>query len=227
MRNGHPVARTGNVHATRFVRLGILTLAVAGALAACSTPAAPSNGVATLDSPSPDASSSADTSAGASLSPDDVYQQMLAYSQCMRSHGVPTFPDPVNNGGQIGLMLQGGPGTGLDPNSTTFKAADEACHSLMPAPKTGTDGQVPEKAREQALQFSQCMRSHGVPDFPDPQFSNGGISIGGGEQKGTSLDPNSATFQAAQKACESLMPGFGGGGTTTQSNGSPTSSSQP
>ena len=207
--------------------------AVAGAilavlLAACSGAGPSTNGVATLDSPSPDASASADAGAGASLSPDDVYEQMLAYSQCMRSHGVPAFPDPVNNGGQIGLMLQGGPGTGLDPNSTTFKAADESCHALMPAPKTGTDGQVPEKAREQALQYSQCMRSHGLPDFPDPQFSSGGISIGGGEgQKGAGLDPNSATFQAAQQACESLMPGFGGGGTTTQSNHGPTSSSQP
>jgi len=227
MRNGHPAARTGIVHATRFVRFGILTLTIAGVLGACSASAAPSNGVATLDSPSPDASASADASAGASLSPDDVYQKLLAYSQCMRTHGVTAFPDPVNNGGQIGLMLQGGPGTGLDPNSTTFKAADEACHSLMPAPKTGTDGQVPEKAREEALQFSQCMRSHGVPDFPDPQFSDGGISIGGDGTKGAGLDPNSATLQAAQKACESLMPGFGGGGTTTQSTGTPTSSSQP
>ncbi len=199
-------------------------------LAACGGSNQPSNGVARLDSPSPDASSSADAgavaSAGASLSPDDVYQAMLAYSQCMRSHGVASFPDPVNQGGNIGLRISGGPGTGLDPDSATFKAAQQACQSLIPAPKAGTGGQIPEKAREQALQFSQCMRDHGLPDFPDPQFSNGGVSIGGPGQKGAGLDPNSATFQAAQQACESLMPGLSGG-STRDSSGAPTSSSQP
>jgi hypothetical protein len=52
------------------------------------------------------------------------------------------------------------------------------------------------------------MRAHGLPDFPDPVFSNGGarITIGGGK-KGGGLNPNSPVFQAAQKACQSLMPG--------------------
>ncbi len=61
----------------------------------------------------------------------------------------------------------------------------------------------------QALKFSACMRSHGVPSFPDPQFSGGhvGIRIQGGP--GTGLDPRSPIFQAAQKACSAEVPGFG------------------
>jgi hypothetical protein len=51
------------------------------------------------------------------------------------------------------------------------------------------------------------MRSHGVPNFPDPQFSGGGVRIGG-----TGLDPNSPQFTAAQKACQSKLPGKPGGG---------------
>jgi hypothetical protein len=41
------------------------------------------------------------------------------------------------------------------------------------------------------------MRSHGVPDFPDPTFSNGNIG-----QRG--IDPRSPQFEAAGKACASL-----------------------
>jgi hypothetical protein len=64
----------------------------------------------------------------------------------------------------------------------------------------------------QALQFSQCMRAHGVPNFPDPQFnSNGGISLHISANSG--IDPNSPIFKAAQQACQSLLPGANGGTT--------------
>jgi hypothetical protein len=49
-----------------------------------------------------------------------------------------------------------------------------------------------------ALKFSQCMRSHGIKDFPDPTAS-GSIGTGGN-------DPNAPRFQAAQKACNHYLP---------------------
>jgi hypothetical protein len=56
-------------------------------------------------------------------------------------------------------------------------------------------------ARQQAmLQFSQCMRAHGLTNFPDPQFSGGGISIKI-NGAGLGLAPNSPAFQSAQRAC--------------------------
>jgi hypothetical protein len=56
-----------------------------------------------------------------------VLAQLLKYSQCMRSHGVTSFPDPTRNGGGVGLQV-----TGIDPNSPIFQRAQKACGSLQP-----------------------------------------------------------------------------------------------
>lgn len=190
-------------------------------LAACGSPTA-SNGVARLGSP--DAGGS-----GASAAPSassDPYQQMLAYAACMRSHGLADFPDPVpaGNGQGGGFQIQGGPGSDLDPNSATMKAAMDACKSLMPTPPAGAGpGGSDSQGLQQALAYSKCMRDHGLTDFPDPQVSSdgGGISL----KAPAGLDLNSPTFQAAQQACQSLMPGGAGGGAT--STGGPIPSTQP
>jgi hypothetical protein len=58
------------------------------------------------------------------------------------------------------------------------------------------------KAKQQALAFSACMRKHGLPDFPDPTFSGGGVQMGIQSKPGSDLNPNSPTFQAAQQACQ-------------------------
>jgi hypothetical protein len=150
----------------------------------------------------------------------------------MRSHGVTSFPDPVAQaGGGISLTIKGGAGTDLDPNSSTFQAAQQACQSLLPALKGGTTGgQVDPQVRQQALAFSQCMRDHGVTDFPDPQFNGNGVILGGGGQ--VKIDPSSPTFQAAQQACQSLLPGSGGtiksgSSSDSGSSGGPSTTSQP
>jgi hypothetical protein len=61
------------------------------------------------------------------------------------------------------------------------------------------------------LKFSACMRSHGLADFPDPTVSDGGVQLSLGNKRSSSLNPDSPVFQAAQKACQSLMPGPPGG----------------
>jgi hypothetical protein len=54
------------------------------------------------------------------------------------------------------------------------------------------------------LEFSSCMRSHGVSNFPDP-------SPGGGFQIGPiGINQQSPAFRSAQQSCEKLL---GGGGT--------------
>jgi hypothetical protein len=134
----------------------------------------------------------------------------LAYSKCMRSHGVPNFPDPGANGD---LRLNAGPGTGIDPNSATFKAAQQACKSLLPTPSA----EEQQRDYETLLKFAKCMRDHGISDFPDPQ-PNGGLRIKAGQ--GSDLDPNSPTFRAAQQACKKYLPGGGPGkGGTVTGNG--------
>jgi hypothetical protein len=132
----------------------------------------------------------------------------LAYAQCMRAHGVADFPDPNSQGG---FALQGGPNSDLNPNSSTFQQANEDCQRFTPASGLGhgpSPAQVAQ-AQAQALKFSQCMRSHGIADFPDPVFHSGGggISISIKAGPGSDLTPNSPTFQAVQTACQKLLPG--------------------
>jgi hypothetical protein len=62
-------------------------------------------------------------------------QQMLAFSACMRAHGLKDFPDPSNGG----LRIQVHPGSDLDPNNPTFQKAQQACQKYLPfKPTPGT-----------------------------------------------------------------------------------------
>jgi hypothetical protein len=57
--------------------------------------------------------------------------------------------------------------------------------------------------------FAECMRENGVRKFPDPDAS-GGLTIDG-VANGSSVDPNSAAWKKAIRACKDLEPpGFTG-----------------
>jgi len=45
------------------------------------------------------------------------------------------------------------------------------------------------------------MRTHGVPNFPDPISAGAGVQLSGG------IDPQSPAFRSAQGVCQKLMPG--------------------
>jgi hypothetical protein len=64
--------------------------------------------------------------------------------------------------------------------------------------------------------FARCFRSHGVPNFPDPQL------VGGRTLKLTiqRLEGDNPRFRAAQRACNHLLPNGGGSGSqeTAQQN---------
>jgi len=132
----------------------------------------------------------------------------LAFARCMRSHGVPNFPDPTTGSGgglEIRATQRAGSGpslkvNGVSVNAPAFQSAQQACHPLLP--NGGKPPQLSASQKQAMLQFSQCMRTHGVPGFPDPTFSGGrvGIQIRGGA--GGGLDPNSPAFQTAQKDCQ-------------------------
>jgi hypothetical protein len=59
--------------------------------------------------------------------------KLLKFSQCMRANGIPDFPDPSGNG----LQLSGGPGSDLNPNNPTFKAASKTCAKKAGVPGLG------------------------------------------------------------------------------------------
>jgi hypothetical protein len=87
----------------------------------------------------------------------------LAYSECMRSHGVPNFPDPSSGGG---IHLS----SGTNAQAPAFKSAQQACTKLLPGSGPGSQ-HLSEQDKIQMLEISQCMRRHGVAGFPDPTLS--------------------------------------------------------
>jgi hypothetical protein len=147
-------------------------------------------------------SSSGGSPAASGSSPaSSAYAKGLAYTQCIRAHGAPNFPDP-NSQGQF--VIPNGSSNSSFVNVSA--AALKACQKLLPpsmaqGPPQGSQG---AKATSQGLKFSACMRSHGEPDFPDPA-SNGSLTLPSG------MNPESSQFQNAEKACQSLMPNNPGG----------------
>jgi hypothetical protein len=92
-------------------------------------------------------------------------EKAVKFAQCMRENGVSEFPDPDASGKlTIDGVLNG---SSIDPNSSTWQRATSVCKHLQPPGFTG-DGPRSAGQQEAALQFAQCIRENGVPDFPDP-----------------------------------------------------------
>lgn len=111
------------------------------------------------------------TSTAQSSSPSggSTHDQALAYARCMRSHGVPLWPDPESSGSFDKSELTPHQ---LGASNSQIGTAEKACRSLVP---TYSATQQPH-ILAQALRFSRCMRAHGAASFPDPE-SNGAIVI--------------------------------------------------
>jgi len=92
------------------------------------------------------------------------FAQGVKLANCMRSHGVPNFPDPGAGGG---FAL---PST-INPQSPSYQVARQPCAKLQPGPLGGPP-KASEQQRKLALAFSKCMRRHGLPNFPDPVISS-------------------------------------------------------
>jgi hypothetical protein len=130
-----------------------------------------------------------------------VFAKFLAYSRCMRSHGISDFPDPTTSpGGGVAIQLNGGPGSDLNKHNPTFKAANQACRSLEPDGTSGTPQQSSQKIAAE-VKWARCMRSHGLPSFPDPNNQ--------GAFARSKFDENTPAFQSASTACQSLMSAVG------------------
>jgi hypothetical protein len=108
----------------------------------------------------------------------------VTYSHCMRSNGVPSFPDPASNAGIPKTSAQA-----LGVSSARFQAAQHACQHLVPnatsfeqrARQCLTAGGCPQALVQQMLTadrtFARCMRSHGVPNWPDPTSDSEGRPV--------------------------------------------------
>jgi hypothetical protein len=108
---------------------------------------------------------------GSSTTATTPQSGLLAYSRCMRSHGVPRFPDP----GAKGEIAKTQVVAAYQSNPHKFNAADAACHHLLPNDSLAPQQTAQQKRTQLAdeLSFAKCMRSHGVTKFPDPTAQNG------------------------------------------------------
>jgi hypothetical protein len=90
---------------------------------------------------------------------------LVAYSHCMRSHGVPNFPDPTAG--------EGIPKDKIPVGSPQFGAASNDCEHSMPVSGLGPQT-TPEQARARVadeISFARCLRTHGFQNFPDPTIT--------------------------------------------------------
>jgi hypothetical protein len=123
-------------------------------------------------------------------------------AQCIREHGVPNFPDPVVSAGQLALPNEE---QALAPPGAD--AAVEACRSILerlPPSALGEDEDRPgPEDVSQLLKFAQCIREHGIPDWPDPK-ADGSFPI-----LGTPLEREgkSQRMQRATEACNQYWDG--------------------
>jgi hypothetical protein len=144
----------------------------------------------------------------------------LKLAQCMRTHGVPDFPDPSSRGG-FGIQQSSGRSGGgtisvdghqLSVSAPAFHTAMQACQKYQPQGPPISGAQL-AKLQKGALKMAQCMRTHGVPNFPDPKVGTGpdghgvGISIGSRAGGAGQINPGSPAFQAANKICMPLLGG--------------------
>lgn len=126
---------------------------------------------------------------------------LVKFSACMRAHGVPDFPDPGTSQGPNAFGVDGytfNLPVNLNTESPAYQSAYKACGDVIAGPGDGGHG-IPAKAKQLALAHAECMREHGVPDYPDPTFSGNGMSQRSG---GPGLNSQSPAFQQAQKLCQ-------------------------
>jgi hypothetical protein len=157
-------------------------------------------------------SASAVSSSGGPASNDSV-----AYSRCIRSHGVPEFPDP--NGSNSSGGIPKGTAQQFGVSSSQLQAAQRACQYALP---TGSfqqaanlcmmNGECPQALVQRILTaertYAQCMRSHGVPNWPDPTTDSAGRPVFDVTRAGIDRQfIHSSLFRSPNRACQHVTGG--------------------
>ncbi|MDA8291325.1 MAG: hypothetical protein M0Z33_06540 [Actinomycetota bacterium] len=187
--------------AARRLAVGAALTGVVAFAAACG--GSPSAGVASLGSTTTSTTAPAPSGAPAPAgSPGAVYSDVLRFAACMRSHGVPGFPQPTisSNGKGVGIKIA--PGSGVDPGSKSFVSAQGECRKYLPAGGGAHAATITPAQQADYLKAAACMRSHGIVGFPDPVFNGGQVSF----PIPTGMSPSSTSFLRARQICEALIP---------------------
>lgn len=131
----------------------------------------------------------------ATTSMQDVVAVVHELVRCARANGMPNLPDPqIDGNGQV-KFPEGTP----EPSERVLRACQSVIDRLPPSAR-GERAQNPVDMPA-LLRFGQCMRAHGVPDFPDPR-PDGTFPVAG-----TSLERGKTPENVrAGQACRQLNP---------------------
>lgn len=179
-----------------YLRSGVLAVVVAATaigLAGCGG-SSPSH-VASLNGTSGGGSGGTTTTL-----PKGTPAQLLdEWASCMRGHGDPDQVDPTIDANKVIHITIPANASGDGPDLGGPNGASGPCGSYLDAASTALRGgqPLPKPDPAKLLKFSECMRAHGIPDFPDP--NGNGISLH--TTPGSDLNPNNPTFKNAGKVC--------------------------
>jgi hypothetical protein len=129
----------------------------------------------------------APTAAAGSRTPDDA---TMAIVNCYRAHGDPSFPDPVYDPSDGRWHFAVSPGSA--PAST-----QQACQHLFPTDNASPP--VPQAQFQALVRLAECLRQHGLPNWPDP-------SPDGAFPLPPSLQTKPPAYARAAGACQRLWP---------------------
>jgi hypothetical protein len=118
-------------------------------------------------------------------------EQAVKFADCIRTHGVPHFPDPnAKNDFEFGI----------DVAPAVWRKAVDACKDLQP-PGTLDAHRTPAQ-QSATLRFAACVREHGVKDFPDP--ANGDPLVDTTHIPSSNRPGGMTVLNAAMQTCHSL-----------------------
>src|SRR5436190_14915291 len=135
-----------------FAMVALISVISAG----CGSNARSETGTATGTASSTRTASNTTTSGGANKKLT-AQEKAVKFAECMRANGVPNFPDPDSKGAT---------NFGVDVTREVWLKAIDACKAFKP-PGALSSKRSP-KEQSASLRFAQCVRDHGVKDFPDP-----------------------------------------------------------
>jgi hypothetical protein len=136
-----------------------------------------------------------DTSTKAKATAED---KGVKFSECIRAHGVPHFPDPD---------AKGDFNFGVDVTPAVWTKAVAACKALQPPGSLSSKRTPKEEAA--SLEFARCVRANGVKDFPDPV--NGEPLINTYKIPSSNRPGGMAALDAAIQKCRSTLGRAAGG----------------
>lgn len=132
-------------------------------------------------------------------SPHALTAQALAFSRCIRAHGVSDWPDPDSRGVWPKSQVE------LAAGGARYEAASITCRHLLPygGPGVAPSATVVQQIRIDMAKFARCMRSHGAPRWPNATLDRGRDVF---DPEAVGIDPDAPRTRAAVHGCEHVFP---------------------